>query len=343
MLKIEFFLATKYVPCIAQYINARKEYMKMLRQLYQSGFIYLLGEYKFNEFYIPPILLPSKFQESFRHRLALDVDVVNSLRQRWIHIFDRSSIVYIVGGAGYGKSLFLRNLINNYSKLDINDCENYLIIYCDFKTYYSNGNSNKKTIVDFFQESMINATGAEHITKEMIQFYLRTGRCLILLDALDEVPKDVRNELHRKIVSFLLNSNPSNKVCITSRIRGFIPQKEIAVTEIYPLIEKDIADYLDKMIELKKFKKSDKETFMEQAKVLIDKEFLNNFLVLSLLVNIYKAEKALPENKIDLYKKCFEYIAKKREEEKSKTGFNWSNIYPLMKDKGMLKALGTLL
>lgn len=179
---------------------------------------------------------------------------------------------------------------------------------------------------------MINATGAENITKEMIQFYLKVGRCLILLDALDEVPKDVRNELHKKIVTFLLSSNPSNKICITSRSRGFIPQKEIEVIEIFPLIEKDIADYLDKMIELKKFKKSDKDMFMEQAKVLIDKEFLNNFLVLSLLVNIYKAEKALPENKIDLYKKCFEYIAKKREEEKSKTGFNWSKIYPLMKD-----------
>lgn len=102
--------------------------------------------------------------------------------------------------------------------------------------------------------------------------------------------------------------------------------------EILPLSEKDISVYIDKMIALGKFKKEDKDTFMSQAQVLIDKEFLNNFLVLSLLVNIYKAEKELPENKIDLYKKCFEYIAKKREEEKSKTGYDWKSIYPLMKD-----------
>lgn len=86
------------------------------------------------------------------------------------------------------------------------------------------------------------------------------------------------------------------------------------------------------MINLKKFKREEKETFMKQAGALIEKEFLNNFLILSLLVNIYKAEKELPENKIDLYKKCFEYIAKKREEEKSKTGYDWKSIYPLMKD-----------
>lgn len=102
--------------------------------------------------------------------------------------------------------------------------------------------------------------------------------------------------------------------------------------EIFPLNSKDIEDYIEKMISLKKFKREEKNTFMEQASVLIEKDSLNNFLVLSLLVNIYKAEKELPENKIDLYKKCFEYIAKKREEEKSKTGYNWKNIYPLMKD-----------
>lgn len=210
--------------------------------------------------------------------------------------------------------------------------EEYLVIYCDLKTYYTNGNTNKKTMIDFFQESMINKAGIENITKEFIEYYLERGRCLFLLDALDEVPKDVRGDLHKKIVTFFATCNSSNKVCITSRNRGFIPQQDIEVFEILPLTDKDINDYIDKMIGLKKFKKSDKETFMKQAEALIKKGFLNNFLVLSLLVNIYKAEKELPENKIDLYKKCFEYIAKKREEEKSKIGYNWNNIYPLMKD-----------
>ena len=51
---------------------------------------------------------------------------------------------------------------------------------------------------------------------------------------------------------------------------------------------------------------------MKQNKKLIDKVFLNSFLVLSLLVNIYKSEKELPENKLELYQKCFEYISNKR-------------------------------
>lgn len=331
--KVSEAMSQDFIPRNMQYEKVKEKYVKWLKQYYQNGFIYLLGEYRFNDFYIPPVLVGGGKEPFYWQRLIyMNGNEINRFRQNWTHILDTKDIIYVIGGAGYGKSLFLRNLINNYTKLSMDGREEYLVIYCDLKTYYTNGNTNKKTMIDFFQESMINKAGIENITKEFIEYYLERGRCLFLLDALDEVPKDVRGDLHKKIVTFFATCNSSNKVCITSRNRGFIPQQDIEVFEILPLTDKDINDYIDKMIGLKKFKKSDKETFMKQAEALIKKGFLNNFLVLSLLVNIYKAEKELPENKIDLYKKCFEYIAKKREEEKSKIGYNWNNIYPLMKD-----------
>lgn len=327
-------LEQEFIPRNTQYDSIRNEYAKALKIYYQYGFIYLLGEYKFSEFYIPPILVNGLTTRHvyWRQLQRIDRNRLYRSREIWKHIFDDRDIVYVVGGAGYGKSLFLKNIINDYTKLNIENSQDYLLIYCDLKSYYASGDSNGKTMVEFFRESMISTTGKEGISKEFIQYYLDIGRCIVLLDALDEVPRDKRNELHKKITTFFATSNPNNKVCITSRDRGFIPQKDIEVLEILPLNENDIENYIDKMIALKKFKREEKETFMKQAQVLIEKEFLNNFLVLSLLVNIYKAEKELPENKIDLYKKCFEYIAKKREEEKSKTGYDWKSIYPLMKD-----------
>lgn len=327
---IELILSKEFVPYNSSHDKVRTEYIKALKQYYQSGFIYLLGEYKFNEFYIPPILMVQRDQ-MYRGRILRIDDQIDALRNRWTDIFNDRNIVYIVGGAGYGKSLFLRNIINNFSKIHIDNIQDYILIYCDLKAYY-NSDHGKRTMVDFFQESMISVSGMEGISKEFICYYLDIGRCIILLDALDEVPKNLRDDLHKKVVTFFATHNQNNKVCITSRNRGFLPKQDIEVLEIFPLNSKDIEDYIEKMISLKKFKREDKNTFMEQARVLIEKDFLNNFLVLSLLVNIYKAEKELPENKIDLYKKCFEYIAKKREEEKSKTGYNWKNIYPLMKD-----------
>lgn len=331
---IDSVVKAEFVMKVPKFDSIKRDYTKSIKTYYQYGFIYLLGEYGFNDFYIPPILLRGEKTENIYLRRIQRVEWPRRdySREAWRHIFNQEDIIYVVGGAGYGKSLFLKKIINDYLKLDIENSQDYLMIYCDLKSFYSSGNPGTKTMVEFFQECMISITGIDGISKEFIKYYLDIGRCIVLLDALDEVPKNVRNELHKKITSFFATCNPNNKVCITSRDRGFIPQKDIEVMEIIPLSDRDIEDYIDKMINLKKFKREDKEPFMEQAQVLIDKAFLNNFLVLSLLVNIYKAEKELPENKIDLYKKCFEYIAKKREEEKSKTGYNWQNIYPLMKD-----------
>jgi len=340
--QLEMRMKQAFVPRNLKYEETKRGYGKSLKQYYQNGFIYLLGEYKFNEFYIPPILIKGSGTQNIflRRSFRIRRDKIDKIRNNWQNIFNADDIIYVVGGAGYGKSLFLRNIINNYAKLNIENSQDYLLIYCDLKAYF-NGDVSKKTMIDFFQESMISISGIEGISKEFINYYLKIGRCMFLLDALDEVPKSVRKKLHRKIMAFFATCNPDNKVCITSRDRGFLPEQDIEVLEIIPLTERDIDDYLEKMIDLKKFKREDKKTFMKQAQVLIEKEFLNNFLILSLLVNIYKSERELPENKIDLYKKCFEYIAKKREEEKSKTGYNWKNIYPLMKDSTFIK-LSTL-
>lgn len=224
------------------------------------------------------------------------------------------------------------------------DSQNYMIIYCDMKTFYTNGSVNKKSILDFLQESIINTVGMEkdEITIDFIRYYLQLGRCIVLMDALDEVPKDNRMALHKKVVSFFKTTNPNNKVCITSRARGFLPQEDIKVFYISELTERDISNYLDKMIALGKFKASEKDNFLSQAQVLIKKHFLTNFLTLSLMVNIYKAERELPENKIELYKKCFEYIAKKREMEKgSRNSYDWNKVSVLMKDSTFI-SLSTL-
>lgn len=80
-----------------------------------------------------------------------------------------------------------------------------------------------------------------------------------------------------------------------------------------------------------------KTAFLQQALNLVDKGFLNSFLVLSLLINIYKAERELPENKLELYQKCFEYISNKREKEKSQEKYNWNLISTLMKDNTFME------
>ena len=54
---LERVLEQEFIPRNTKFDSIRNEYAKALKNYYQYGFIYLLGEYKFSEFYIPPILV----------------------------------------------------------------------------------------------------------------------------------------------------------------------------------------------------------------------------------------------------------------------------------------------
>ena len=339
---------------IPNYSNIRDKYNSLIKKNNEMGFIYGISDFKLKEFYVFPELEKDNSVRGAFHNYFMfnfkDNETVSRTSwsvptglpgygslYKWTNIFDTSNIIYVIGGAGFGKSLFLKNIINNYDKMNVYENARHLLIYCDLKSYYRNTNVTSYSILDFLKDSMINSTGFDKIDKDFLEHYLNIGRCVILFDALDEVHKEHRNHLHTLIINFFSEYNSNNKVCITSRDRGFIPKEDIEVFNICVLNREQIETYLDNMIKLRYFNKSDKESFLQQADVLMKKKFLNNFLALSLLVSIYKAERELPENKLELYSKCFEYIAKKREKEKSKTKHDWELIEPLMKDSTFIE------
>ena len=244
----------------------------------------------------------------------------------------------MTGGAGYGKSLFLKKIINDFEYMNILNSSEYLVIYGDLKSFYVDG-EQPMSIVKFLRDSMVKETlmDEKYFPIEMIEYYIKMGRCLILFDALDEVEKQKREELHKRIISYFKNQNPNNKICITSRNRGFIPEKDVEVFDILPLDRIQIEAYVNNIIKLGKFDENNKKVFLDQTSVLVDKGFLNSFLVLSLLINIYKAERELPENKMELYQKCFDYIALRREKEKTKAKFDWDLITCMMKDNTFME------
>jgi len=233
----------------------------------------------------------------------------------------------------------MKKLIGDYEELNIIDAKEYMVIYGELKNFFVKNNHSPMSVVDFLQDSMKRETLLDDsgISKELINYYLKRGRCIVLLDALDEVDKAHRQELHSHIVNYFKNLNPNNKICITSRARGFLPEKDVEVFEIEPLDRKQIQTYVENIIKLGKFDESDRDSFLKQTQILVDKGFLNSFLVLSLLINIYKAERELPENKLELYQKCFEYISNKREKEKSQDKYNWELISTLMKDNTFME------
>lgn len=357
------------------YCKIKDQYYAILKSKYSKAHIYLLDKFEFEKFYVAPNLsvseniiykgsnnfnlvsvyntdnsIDSYFTKSLMHDKVSLIKLfqANKLLQNyndkynenmWQYIFGKKNIIYVIGGAGYGKTLFLQKLINDYTELDVFKSADYLLIYGELKEFYPNNTNTPISVEQFLQNSIIKSTLLDEsvITLDFIRHYLNSGRCIILFDALDEVEKGKREPLHESLTSFLLNQNPNNKICITSRDRGFIPEKDIEVFSIQPLNESQIEKYVDNIIALGKFEESSKDKFLQQTKVLIDKGFLNSFLVLSLLVNIFKSENELPENKLELYQKCFEYIANKRERKIAWDRFDWKTISPLMKDNTFME------
>lgn len=261
-------------------------------------------------------------------------------RERISSVFEKDDIIYVIGGAGYGKSLFLKNLCVNPSILKTFDEKPLLIIRGDIKRLIR-PDGCFKTMMEFLEECFVHDSLREpnELYPDFLKLCLKAGRCLILLDALDEVGNDQRSELHHQIVDYFEETYPHNKVCITSRERGFIPKRFITCFSIAPITISDIKEYIDRFIQLRKFDANEKSRFIEQASVLICKEFIKGFLTLSLLVAIYKNEQQLPANKLQLYQKCFEYMATHREKDKSlirnsvtHEEYDWKILLRLMSD-----------
>lgn len=312
------------------YEEIKSKYHSILKEKNSEAHIYLLDKFPFEQFYVPPILQSSPGER-------MDIHMYNNhAYTSWNDIWANSNIIYLTGGAGYGKSLFTKKIINNYKDLNIFHSDDYLVIYGELKSFYPNNSDAAISVVEFLKNSIKSSTLME-VSSDFIEHYLDSGRCIILLDALDEVEKSKRISLHESVVAFFKSQNPNNKICLTTRDRGFIPERNVEVFKICRLNEDQIEKYVDKIIALKKFEKADKEIFMKQTEILVRKGFLNSFLVLSLLINIYKAERELPENKLDLYQKCFEYIANKREKDKTQKEFDWKVISPIMKDNTFIE------
>ena len=255
-------------------------------------------------------------------------------------LFSSDDIVYVIGGAGYGKSLFLKMISVNPSVLQSFDKKPYLIIRGDIKRLINN-DGTFKSMSDYLRESF--TSGCLHDESELhpdfLMKCLKAGRCLVLLDALDEVASDQRNELHRLVINYFRATHPNNKVCVTSRERGFIPLENITCFNIQPIDVAHVEEYVDNFIKLGKFDNEDKVRFLEQSSELVLEGFVKGFLTLSLLMAIYKGEQELPTNKLALYEKCFEYIAITREKRKrlmlnssTKEEYDWVTLAKLMSD-----------
>ncbi|HBL11726.1 MAG TPA: PBS lyase, partial [Cyanobacteria bacterium UBA11162] len=144
---------------------------------------------------------------------------------------------------------------------------------------------------------------------------LITGKCLLLLNALDEVPKANRSRLAEKINRFLENS-PCQVIC-TSRIVGYGGAfiKGAKEVEIVPLSQPQIEQFIEIWF---KYAASDRHQNSAQGLIeeLLQKPQLRglakNPRLLYLLCSLYQEkELTLPARRCQIYQKTVDYLLNK--------------------------------
>ncbi len=150
-------------------------------------------------------------------------------------------------------------------------------------------------------ESHLLSVVANHVTgsamQQLLQDALQQGRALILLDGMDEVPRDNYNDVTDRIRAFI-GGHPECRVIITSRIAGFqtheIPYRLFRIDH---LPDSEIETFVNKWF----------SGVTELPKCIFKNQRIHdlakNPFLLSIICLIFEKEKALPQRRIELYEK----------------------------------------
>jgi predicted NACHT family NTPase len=140
------------------------------------------------------------------------------------------------------------------------------------------------------------------------------GRCQVVLDGLDEVLSSPRRIQVRNIIQRFSSRYPCCPIIVTSRINGYevAPLPGFASFQVAPLEDPQI-ERLHEALLLHALRKSPSEAaasypaFIEEGRRAAS-EFIQNPLLLSLIIIIYHQYREIPDERARLYDACAQLL-----------------------------------
>jgi energy-coupling factor transporter ATP-binding protein EcfA2 len=232
----------------------------------------------------------------------------------------------VLGDPGSGKSTLLRFLaLAGFSKSLQQrykaEPDDRLPILITLRRYADELKSQKnKSLIDYIQESIQGDFSLKSADLDFFEYYLESGRTILLFDGLDELPnsqfkKDVRDRIRALITTY-----PGNTTVVTSRIVGYdnpfrFDEKEFVHQRLtrlqLPEIEQFVKDWYRVRIENKQERDTNANDLIrilrDEADIAI-RELSQNPLLLTIVVLVHRIDAVLPDERIVLYRKCIETL-----------------------------------
>lgn len=278
------------------------------------------AEQDINTFYIPNTFsfYDVLSSETYRNN-TIGIDSIGIEK-----IFSFGNKVVIVGGAGFGKTTTLNYLYCNYEKIFQ---ANPLKIKIDLKAYAEEISSSKKDILScianqFYKKTKRSVDLDADTIEILLSRLLEEGRCLIIFDALDEIPKQAeRNTVRTEIANFC-DLYYLNRFVITTREVGYLKNKfdnSFVHLKIDKFSIKQIEEYSKNWFEYyhSNEKYSDFNQFWKVFSSEVDKakcnKIIENPIILILALVIFDKNQNLPTKKIEFYARCINTFLSERE------------------------------
>jgi hypothetical protein len=240
------------------------------------------------------------------------------------NFFEYENKVVLIGAAGLGKSTTLNYLFCNYEAIY---AAKALKIKIDLKEYAKDIYEDKKDILwclstDFSKRVKRGNLNFNDIER-LLGKYLDEGKCLVIFDALDEIPtQSVRNKVRDEIAMFS-ELYFTNRYIISTREVGYLKNRfddSFLHIKINNFDDVQIKKYGGNWFSVNNNKACFDE-FWKKFDIEVEKSncrgLIRNPIILILALVIFDIEKNLPNKRVEFYKKCIETFLIVREDRKA--------------------------
>jgi len=237
--------------------------------------------------------------------------------------FNIGNKIVLIGAAGLGKTTTLNYLFCNYEEM----YHSYsLKVKIDLKEYAKEIGENKKDllwcIATEFSKKIKRTRMSFEEREKVLGELLENGKCLIILDALDEIPTQPVRDKVRDVIGYFCEIYYLNRYIISTREAGYLRNRfddSFLHIKINDFGERQIKKYSENWFgcyyEQKDFGDF-WDKFFAEVKRARCKNLIGNPIVLILALVIFDIEKNLPNRRVEFYKKCIETFLTVREDRK---------------------------